>query len=283
MTTKNRLDEAHRLLGSGQIENGISILRELAKEVKNDSNIYYLLGYAYRETNKFKLAEENFKKAIIVNPKHYTSFLGLGITYQKQSKFQEAIEYIEQAININQYSEDAYNSLGYTYKLKGDIQKAIEVYSNGINVLFDNIYDHIYNNQEFVDEEIVAEYFKADMWFETATKIIMQYAGKDGLEKIQFPTPETVVKIKENNPYGSKLFTDNGNIRTILPNMLNNFALKLSWNTVYANFMNNIGVIYLQLNEKKMARDYFIEAIIFTPENVEFLPPLYNLKEIEGD
>ena len=281
MTNKNKLDVALRLIDSGQPENAITILKELKEETPNDSNIYYLLGYSYREANKFKLAEENYKKSIKIAPKQYASFFGLGITYQKQSKFRKALKYIKKAININQYYVNAYNSLGYTYKLKGDAKKAIESYSKGINVLFDNIYDHILNNQEFIDEEIVAEKFNAEMWFETAMKIITQYARKDGFEKIRFPTPETVVELKENNPYGSKLFIDDGNIRTILPNMLNNFANKLSGNIAYANLLNNLGVIYVQLNKKDLARDYFIEAIIFTPEDVEFPLPLYHLKEID--
>jgi len=268
---------AHRQIEEGDYELGINLLKELEEEIPNNYNMYYLLGVAYQRTDNFVLAEINYKKAIDLKPNHFDAFLGLGITFQKQSQFSEAIKCLEEAINIDRNFVDAYNSLGYTYKLKGDIQKAIEVYTNGIDVLFENIYYHILNNQEFIDEEIVAEKFKVDRWFETATKTIVQYAGKDGFVKIRFPTPETVVNLKENNPYGSKLFIDNGDVRTILPNMNNNFADKLSLNIQYANFMNNIGTIYLELGDTELARDYVIEAIIFTPKNVEFLPPLYNL------
>jgi len=73
------------------------------------------------------------------------------------------------------------------------------------------------------------------------------------------------------------LLIDDGDIRSILPNMLNNFADKLSWNIRYANFLNNIGVVLLEMDEKEKAKQYFNEAIIFTPENVDFPNPIYNL------
>ena len=63
--------------------------------------------------------------------------------------------------------------------------------------------------------------------------------------------------------------------------MLNNYADKLSWNIRYANFLNNIGVIFLELDEKKKAKQYFIEAILFTPENTEFQNPITNLEYTE--
>jgi tetratricopeptide (TPR) repeat protein len=277
MTAEQQLTEAHRLIQNGLYADSITILKELAISYQ-DFNISYLLGVAYQRTDNFIEAERNYSDAIRLKTDHFDAYLGLGITYQKQGKFNEAINSIENAIKINRYFDDAYNSLAFTYKLKGDFNKAIEMYKIGIEVLFDNVYNFINKNKEFIDDTNVANKFNADLWFETASKIIAQNAGADGIEKLRFPTPETVENLRKNNPYGENLYVDDGNTRSILPNMLNNFADKLSWNIRYANFLNNIGVIFLELDDRKMAKQYFIEAIIFTPEGVDFPNPINNLE-----
>jgi tetratricopeptide (TPR) repeat protein len=280
MTPEQKLNEAHKLIQNGFYEDSIGILLELTRN-NRDFNISYLLGVAYQRTSNYVLAERYYNDSILIKPDHYDAYLGLGITYQKQSKFLEAINFIEKAISINRFFDEAYNSLAFTYKLKGEFNKAIDIYQKGIEVLFNNVYNFINKNKEFVEESIVANKFNADIWFETASKIIAQNAGSDGVENLRFPTSETVENIRRNNPYGNELYVDDGNTRSILPNMLNNFADKLSWNIRYANFLNNIGVVLLEMDEKEKAKPYFIEAIIFTPENVDFPNPINNLEYTE--
>jgi len=280
MTPEQKLNEAHKLIQSGLYADSIRILNELATS-SQDFNISYLLGVAYQRTDNFILAEKNYKDAIRLKPDHFDAFLGLGITFQKQGKFNDAINSIENALRINRFFDDAYNSLGFTYKLKGDFNKAIETYQLGLEILFDNIYNFINKNKEFIEDSTVAKKFNVSLWFETASKVIAQNAGADGMEKLRFPTPEKVENLRKNNLYGNELYIDDGLTRSILPNMLNNYADKLSWNIRYANFLNNIGVIYLEMDEKKKAKQYFIEAILFTPENTDFQNPITNLEYTE--
>ena len=280
MTPEQKLNEAHKLIQSGLYADSIKILNELATSCQ-DFNVSYLLGVAHQRTNNFILAEKNYKDSIRLKSDHFDAYLGLGITFQKQGKFNDAINSIENALRINRFFEDAYNSLGFTYQLKGDFNKAIEAYQLGIEVLFYNVYHFINKNKEFVEEETVADKFKANLWDEMVLKTIVKKAADDGIESIRLPTAETVIKLRENNPYGNELFVDDGDARTILPNMFNNFADKLSWNIRYANFLNNIGEIFLDIDEKKRAKQYFIEAILFTPENVEFQNPITNLEYTE--
>ena len=280
MTPEQKLNEAHKLIQSGMYADSIEILNELSTSSQN-FNISYLLGFAYQRTDKFILAEKNYKDAIRLKSDHFDAYLGLGITLQKQEKFNDAISSIENAIRINRFLDDAYNSLGFTYKLKGDFNKAIETYQLGTEILFDNIYNFINKNKEFIDDSTVANKFNASLWIETASKVIAQNAASDGMEKLRFSTPETVENLKKNNLYANELYIDDGLTRSILPNLLNNYADKLSWNIRYANFLNNIGVIYLEIDEKKKAKQYFIEAILFTPENADFQNPISNLEYTE--
>jgi tetratricopeptide (TPR) repeat protein len=277
MITDQKLYEVQSLIQNGLYAESIKILNDLALSCQ-DFNVSYFLGVAYQRTNNLNLAEKNYSDAIRLKQDHYAAYLGLGITYQKQGKFNEAIISFENAIKINRYFDDAYNSLGFTYKLQGDFNKAIEIYKMGIDVLFVNVYDYIINNKEFIDDANIISNFNSNLWIETASKIIAQYASTDGIEKLRFPTPETVENLRGNNPYGDELFLDEGKTRSILPNMLNNIAEKLSWNIRYANFLNNIGVIFLEFDERKIAKQYFLEAIIFTPKDVDFPNPVKNLE-----
>jgi len=280
MTVEQKIKEAHILIEKGLYAESIPILSDLALNYQN-FNVSYLLGFAYQRTDNFNQAEKYYNDAIRLKQDHCHAYLGLGICYQKQGKFTEAINFIENAIKINRYFDDAYNSLGYTYKLIGDFNKAIEIYKRGIEVLFDNVYHFIIKNKEFVEEEAVVDKFKTNLWDEMLLKTILHKAAEDGLKSICLPTPETATKLRENNPYGTELYFDEGDNRTILPNFINNFADKLSRNIRYANILNNIGMVLLELDELKMAREYFIEAIVFTPEHVEFLNPINNLEYTE--
>jgi tetratricopeptide (TPR) repeat protein len=254
----------------------LKFLNELVTSFQ-DFNISYLLGVAYQRTGNYMQAEKNYNDAIRLKSNHFDAYLGIGITYQKLGKFDDAIKSIENAIKINRFFDDAYNSLAFTYKLKGDFNKAIEVYQIGLEILFDNVYNFITKNKEFIDESTVAKKFNAELWIEIASKVIAQNASSDGIEKLRFPTADTFDNISKKYHYGNEIYIDDEHTRSILPNMLNNYADKLSWNIRYANFLNNIGVIYLEMNEKKLAKQYFIEAILFTPENVDFHNPIVNL------
>lgn len=280
MGIDQKIKDAHKLIQNGFYSESIEILSDLAVS-HQDFNLSYLLGVAYQRIDDFNQAEKNYNDAIKLKQDHYDAFLGLGITYQKQGRFNEAIISIENAININRFFDDAYNSLGLTYKMKGDFKKAIEIYKMGIEILFDNVYNFINQNREFIEDSNVAKKINSNLWFETASKIIAQNAGTDGIEKLNFPTPETVEHLRKKNLYGNELFIDEGKTRSILPNMLNNFADKLSWNLRYANFLNNIGVIFLELDERLNARQYFMEAIIFTPDGYNFQNPINNLEYTE--
>ena len=268
------LDEARLLIQNGRYKDAINILLKL-ESISANFNIPFLLGSAYRRGDNFALAEKYYKDAIDIEPNCSAAYLGLGITYQMQLKFAESISSIEKAIETDRFSVDSYNSLGFTYKLKGDFDKAIETYTNGIEVLFDTIYFYITKHNEFVDEMTVAEKFKTDIWLELAIKIISKNTN-DGIDAIRLPTDELSARLYEHNPYGSALFFDDGNVRHILPNMLNNFAEKLSSNLLYATLLNNVGMVLLELSKKESAKIYFTESIIFTPKNVEYLAPIHN-------
>jgi len=283
MSFESGINQVIQLINEGLIDEAIKILSKLELEQPNDYNVNYLLAITYRKEGVFLLAEAYFLKAIEINKNHLDAYLGLGITYQIQSRYEEAINFIKKSIDIDKHNADSYNSLGYTYKLLGDTEKALEEYNKCIKVLFNNLYHHINRLKDFVPEEKVISKMgrESEKWFMFSIETITKNAGKDGFMKLQFPTAETAEKINKKNDYGSELFIDEGGVRSVLPNMINNFAYKLSENIFYANLLSNIGAAYAQIENWGMARSYFIEAVLFTPENIEFTAPINFLKQME--
>ncbi|MBK6373626.1 MAG: tetratricopeptide repeat protein [Saprospiraceae bacterium] len=58
----------YRLLNSGKIIAAIKIFKLNATEFPNSSNVYDSLGDAYYANKELKLAKENFKKSLKLNP-----------------------------------------------------------------------------------------------------------------------------------------------------------------------------------------------------------------------
>lgn len=284
MQIDEQINNAISLIQNNKTNEGISLLKKINLEFPDDSYVNYMLGYAYRQNNQLDNSVFHFAEAIKINNEYDSAYVGIGVTLQKLLRFDEAIKYLEQAISINPYNDDAYNSLGYTHILNSEPEFAIEKYIKGIEILFHKIYNHIDSteNREYIPDDMVNEKFKVDNWFSIAIQIITYHAGQDGMENIQMPTDETAIRLSENNIYGNNIYIDDKQSRKILPNMFNNFADKLSWNITYSNFMSNIGFAYLRLEEKEMAKKYFIESILFIPEKDDFQLPFMGLQEIEG-
>jgi len=55
----------------------------------------------------------------------------------------------------------------------------------------------------------------------------------------------------------------------------------LTWNKIYATYLNNVGVAYAEMNNYDKAREYFKEAIAFIPAGTDYPHPIIGLKELE--
>lgn len=67
----------------------------------------------------------------------------------------------------------------------------------------------------------------------------------------------------------------------MLPNFIHTFADCLTWNKIYATYLNNIAVAYAEMNNNEKAKEYFKEAIAFTPKGTEYPNPIIGLNELK--
>ena len=281
MNIEKTKKEAINLIISGNKELGLSLLKKIELMYPSDDNLQYLLGFAYRQINQLKLSEKYLKKSIEINPNVETYHNALGITLQKQMRYDDAIISFKSAIQINPNSFHSFNSLGYTYKLKDKLENALDTYSKAASVLFNNIYDKIVNNSNFLIPYSSVEKLLGDNeWTERFTEILMYRAAEEGMKHINFPTEETTLKIDSEGSFNNKLFYDDNESRFILPNFFYNFAYELNINLDYSTLLNNIATVYNMQERDDKARKFYLESILFTPITEYYMPPIMALQNL---
>jgi O-antigen ligase/Tfp pilus assembly protein PilF len=114
----------------GKYNQGIYYLQE-AKKYMIDVNTFYILGLSYSKLNMFKEAEEEFKRAIYLNPEFTEGYHYLGLLYFQKEDYSKAIEQWNNILEIEPDFSNKYivlNNLGMVYEKKQMPDKALEYF-----------------------------------------------------------------------------------------------------------------------------------------------------------
>ena len=194
------------------------------------------------------------------------------------------ISTLERLTKENPLDYGYWNDLGIEYKKQGRLREAIISYLNGVNAIFQNIYLQLKNSKdnEFFGLESLGEKANYKFWLDRTIDCITAYAKTEEVSSISFPNGQTAIKFSDNATYGGLHFFDQDNVRYVLPNFIHTFADCLTWNKIYASCLNNIGVAYAEMGNNDKAREYFIEAIAFTPKGTDYPNPIIGLNELNN-
>ena len=99
------------------------------KDNKLMAQVYAGIGDAYLRQNKFKEAEQFFKKSIDIDPADHALAYNVAEIMMQAGNADEAIRYYEMAIRIKPTWPKSYLKLGYAWLNKGNTQKAIESFN----------------------------------------------------------------------------------------------------------------------------------------------------------
>ena len=107
------------------------------------SPVFMAQGVAYKESQRFDLAIEQFEKAVeALKRKNISSGEQMGRVYynwgwilvnQHAPDNDQAIVVLGKSIKADPFRFEAYNELGITYKRKGMYSDAVKTYKEGIN------------------------------------------------------------------------------------------------------------------------------------------------------
>lgn len=105
---------------------------------------YLLIGNIYEEKKDSAKAIENWKKALVVNPKYYKAYYNLGHIYTEQKDYIKAIYYYNNALKHEKNNPYINYNLGVVYIKSGKIKQAHSEFMKAIKKQ-DNIPEFFYN------------------------------------------------------------------------------------------------------------------------------------------
>ncbi len=264
----------------------------LTKELQHnpdDRALLYNIGLTYRAMNDFAKAEACYQKALSSKKGYAPDELvlcSLGIVYQLMENYDKAIQLFSKAIEKDEHYVNAYNSLGLTYRKKGDLDKAIEAYDDGIKSLFIAIYKSLNNSIDNKRMGFIG-YNPEGRWIKIALNIMLYFAAKDDMDCLSWPTSEQAEQYYRSHEHGGLLFTDlfdttGKKARSMLPNYLDTFYIKLHDDEMYSFLLSNKARVVADQGKIEEAKVLLKEAIEFIPKDVDFKDPYLALQELGG-
>ena len=133
-----------------------------------DYQTYYKNGYEYFLQGKYEMAEQNYKKAIELNPNFENAHYWLGKVYTQTGAYNQAIEQWKEVLRINSGNQYAFRNLVDSFK------NTSRVKSNGANDYLDEGIKIIGNPEEYLfkgDAPSVSSLLSAIPYFKRAASI----------------------------------------------------------------------------------------------------------------
>ena len=266
-------------------------LDAIKSEYPDDLDYFYFLVHINRKLGQLDQAEQIGRKIILKYPNSSQLNFELGIIYQIKGEYKKAIKHFQissetkEDVSISQIV-DTLNSLALTYKYDNDFDNALKYYNLALEKLAQGIYESIKKSPlrgtdlSGMDFNYTGK--EDEGWVRLAIQIAIKNAANDNIKQFRFPTGETAQKIVQDSPViGVAIYDDKESNRYLLPAYFSSFYISLKSNIYYANIVNNIGVIYSEINNIEEAKKCYLESIRFIPKDVEYKNPYLNLEELE--
>lgn len=117
--------------GNISYENVNKFLSSIRK-VDGDAEAKYRMARYFQKKNKHKIAIEELKEIILIDPFFVKAYNALGVSYDQLWDFKNAIHSYKLAIKIDPNLDYVYNNLGFAYLLSGDYDPAIDAFLKAI-------------------------------------------------------------------------------------------------------------------------------------------------------
>jgi tetratricopeptide (TPR) repeat protein/S1-C subfamily serine protease len=213
---------------------------------------YVNRGILYRRQQKYKLALDDYNKAIELNPNHANAYNNRGNLYQDKKKYELALDDYNKAIDINPNFAILYYNRGNLYK---DLQKydlALSDYSKAIDI--NPNFAEAYVNRGVLYQEDLQKYDLALSDFSKAIDINRNFAEAYfnrgvlyiDLQKYDLALSDFSKAIDINRNF-AEAYNNRGNLYIHLQKYdlaLSDYSKAIDINPNYANAYYNRGVVY---------------------------------------
>lgn len=156
------------LLQKERFPEAVDALKRAIKIKKDSPALFNNLGIALSQLNQNEDAIKNYEKALNLKPDLVDSMINLGVAYKNLSKFKDSIKFFNKSLKLSPNNYLLHNNVGNLYKSLGNFEKAHKFYDKAIKLKKDNI-EAINNKAELFLQKKDLE--KAVFYFEKVLNI----------------------------------------------------------------------------------------------------------------
>lgn len=276
-----------------------------AQKYPNDAEAQFNLALTYQSSGNPEKALEAFQITLAINPKHLQAHFHLAVSYFNTQKYSLAIEEYQKILQFKPQASAIHSNLGLAFQLNGKPAKALEHYQKALKLKPDLANAHLnigfYFDSQTMGEQALRHVLIAKKLYQSAKnplstvknleqanaisqKILKKYSLD--LENISLPTAQELTfraemihlkKLISIHPrdilsrmkLAEKLF-DLGKY----PESLNEYNQVTKLFPQAATAYNNMGNIFLLLNQRQKSIESLNQALAIHPE---FVAALVNL------
>jgi len=257
------------------------ILLDAVPTVKKVKSVFYVLSLvigipffllASQQLSIWKNSEALWNKAIEVYPQDWFGFIGRGNHYKDSSQYAKALADFSTAIQLAPERFDNYFNLGDLQHQLGNTQEAIQIYSRAIELRPDYEQAYINRGQFYI---AVSDGARALADFNQAISLNpnshLAYNNRGNLyllignQEVAITDFSTAIEL---NPGYAQAWFNRGTARlnADLENAKQDLEQAIIIDPNYFDAYNNLGSVYVQLNEYASAARTYTKALQINPE-----------------
>jgi tetratricopeptide (TPR) repeat protein len=122
------------LLAAGRATKAERVFRDLVRQQPNHPEMYFFLGYAQHNQNKYAEAEASYRKAIEINPAYHIAYYNLALTLGRQRKLVQEEQAYRKAIEINPDYAAQYFGLGNVLGAQKKYGESVTAYRKALSL-----------------------------------------------------------------------------------------------------------------------------------------------------
>ena len=143
-TLEHHFAQARAAFTIQDYESAENLAGQILKELPGVAPPRILLGIIYGNTGRFAESENEFKRALEIDPVNAEALNNLGCLYRQVGRLDEAEKALQKALLQAGERSDIHYNLGNVYKQMGDIDAAISEYT--LSISYDPHFALAYNN-----------------------------------------------------------------------------------------------------------------------------------------
>jgi len=233
------------------------IYEEILESDNNDSHALLSIGNILLKSNDFKGAKKFYDKVWRAHKRDVDAGNKLALIYILEGEIRKAISIFRKCILIDQNNPNLYNNLGIAHLITYQEKKAIIAFKSAIKV--SPIYTPAIIN--------LVRIYESRRKYKTAIVLLEEsLTNNDDIYLIELLSRMNIAIKNESTAL------------KLLLNVIENKKHKIPSQKEYARLLNNIGVIYFQLDNFSMAENFYIKSLQTFEFNIKL--PLTNLIDL---